>query len=489
MPTFGTAELLSLLPFGCPLLGALVVLLMDPFLVKDRPKLPLAYVGLASMLCAWASLGFLWGDRTVAWSGALAIDRFGLFLSFAIITVGALTVFATTEYARQAGIDCGEYYALLLTATSGMVLLAMANDLLLVFLGIEVMSISVYALAGITRTRQRSIEAAMKYFLLGAFATAFVLYGIALIYGATGEIRLDRIAHHMANTSLLAAGLTFLVIGFGFKVGAAPFHMWTPDAYEGAPASVTGFMAAGVKAAGFAAFLRVLVVAFGAGASSPEVSVVWTDLLWLASAGSMLLGNLAALAQTNLKRMLAWSSVAHTGYALLGIVAGEGRVGAGSAAALFYVFGYSFMTLGPFLVIALLSRNGEDFETIDDLAGLGQRRPLAAGALSLFLLSLAGLPPTVGFVGKLYVFRSAFDGGWIYLTVLGVVTTLLSVYYYLRPIVLMYMRDARRELPVAVPADWTTHFAIGLTAAAVLLLGLTPSGYLDAALAGVLSLR
>lgn len=484
MPQISPAELRAILPILAPLLGALTVLLADPYLSKDRPKMVHAYVGLGSVLLAWAALAFLWGDRQVTWSGSLAVDRFGVFLGFVITTAAALTLFASASHVLKMNVDCGEYYALVLTATSGMVLLAMANDLLMVFLAIEVMSISVYALAGITRARPRSTEAAMKYFLLGAFATGFILYGMALVYGATGEIRLERIAHQVANRPLLVAGLFLMVVGFGFKVGAVPFHMWAPDAYEGAPASITGFMAAGVKAAGFAAFLRVMVTSFGG-----DIADSWTPVLWTVSALSMILGNLTALAQTNLKRMLAWSSIAHTGYALIGIVAGGGGVGDAGASVLFYVLAYSFMTLGPFLVIVLLSRTGEEFETIEDLAGLGHRRPFAAAALSLFLLSLAGMPPTAGFVAKLFVFRAAIDHGWIGLALIGIVTTLVSVYYYLRPIVLMYMREPRAEFAAPGTADWTTHFAIGVAVVAVLVLGITPATYIEASLQSILSLH
>ncbi|MBI5368046.1 MAG: NADH-quinone oxidoreductase subunit N [Planctomycetes bacterium] len=481
MPDIGSAELRVLLPVLAPLLGALAVLLTDPYLDKGRPKLPLVYIALGSLMAAWAALGFLWGDRVVAWSGALAADRFGLYLGFAIATAAGLTVLSSAGYARKMGVDCGEYYSLLLLATAGMLLLAMANDLLMVFLGIETMSIAVYCLAGITRERPRSVEAAMKYFLLGAFATGFLLYGIALIYGATGEVRLERIAHHAANRPLLLAGLGFLLVGFGFKVGAVPFHMWAPDAYEGAPAAVTGFMAAGVKAAGFAAFLRVLLTAFGGEAAA----AAWAPALWMLAALSMIVGTLSALAQTNLKRMLAWSSVAHTGYALVGVVGGGGVAGNGSAAVLFYVLTYSVMTLGPFLVIALLSRAGEEFEQIDDLAGLARRRPVAAAALSLFLLSLAGIPPTAGFMGKLFVFRAAIDSGWLGLGVIGILATLVSVYYYLRPIVLMYMREPRAEFNASEPTDWASHFAIGVAALALLLLGVLPSDAIAASLESV----
>jgi NADH-quinone oxidoreductase subunit N len=360
--------------------------------------------------------------------------------------------------------------------------MAGANDLIVVFLGLETMSLALYVLAGFFRTEIQAGEASMKYFLLGAFASGFFLYGIALIYGATGSTNLDKIGAAVragaAKEPLLLIGFALLLVGFGFKISAVPFHMWTADVYEGAPTSVTAFIATGSKAAAFTALLRVLL------ASLRPLQGEWVWLFWVLAVLSMTLGNVVALAQQNLKRMLAYSSIAHVGYMLVGIVAGGG-LGGGSV--LFYLLVYTFTTAGAFGVILLLERGGAEAVGVADTAGLAARSPLAALALTLFLLSLVGIPPTAGFVGKFYLFGAAVRGGYIWLAVIGVLNSAAAAYYYLRIVVNMYMRE-----PEGVPAVVMPSFAGGLAVVValwgIIQLGVFPAPLFDLAQSAVLPL-
>jgi NADH-quinone oxidoreductase subunit N len=381
-------------------------------------------------------------------------------------------------------VEQGEYYALILFCTSGMMLLASALDLITLFLGIEVLSISLYILAGYRRDSDASNEAAMKYFLLGAFASAILLYGIALTYGATGTTSLGRIADALTNAEsafpagLLLAGMAMILIGFAFKVALVPFHMWTPDVYEGAPTPITAFMSAGPKAAAFAAFLRTFFVAFG------PIHGDWNMLLSVIAALTMTVGNVAAIAQTNVKRMLAYSSIAHSGYVLIGLVAGGA---AGATGSVFYLIAYTAMNLGAFAVVILLEHKGGGGDELRDYAGVGFRYPLIGAALSLFMISLSGIPPTVGFVGKLYLFGSAVNTGHIWLAVIAVLNSAISVFYYLRLLVLMYMREPGEVLPpIRVPA--AIGLALLVTALATLGFGVFPGQWIEAARQGVRAL-
>jgi NADH-quinone oxidoreductase subunit N len=343
-----------------------------------------------------------------------------------------------------------------------------------------VMSVAVYVLAGIQRQSLRSNEAALKYFLLGAFATGFLLFGIALVYGATGTTRLDLIAERVSsaatgeNRALLLPGIVLLLVGFGFKVAAVPFHVWTPDVYEGAPTSVTAFMAVGVKAAAFAAFGRVFL------SSLAPVANDWRWLVAVLAIATMTLGNLLAISQSNIKRMLAYSSIAHAGYLLIALVAGGKD---GGSALLFYLLAYALMNLGAFAVVIALARRGDASDEIDRFAGLGFRHPLLAGAMAAFLLSLAGVPPFVGFAGKLYLFRAAVSEGWIVLAVIGVLNSVLSAYYYIWVIVVMYMREGE-ETPPELSARPYVATAIGLALAGTLVVGVFPGPFLALARTG-----
>jgi len=371
-------------------------------------------------------------------------------------------------------VESGEYYALVLFSTSGMLLLTSASDLIVVFIAIELMSLSLYVLSGLFKRRRQAGEASMKYFLLGAFASAFLLYGIALLYGATGTTSIDRIAAAAAaapHDTLLIAGLGLLLVGFGFKISSAPFHMWVPDVYEGAPTSVTALIATGSKAAVFAVLVRLLLSGVRA------VQADWTAVLWVLAALTMTLGNVVAIAQSNLKRMLAYSSIAHVGYMLVGLAAG-GAAGAG--AVLFYLLAYTFTTAGTFGVITLCVRAGEEAVDVRDYAGLGRRHPVLAFALALLLLSLVGIPPLAGFVGKFYLFGAAVRAGFVWLAVLGVLNSAIAAYYYLRVIVTMYMQEPD-EQSASVAPSFAGGLALTIAVIGVVLLGLMPAPFVDLA--------
>jgi NADH-quinone oxidoreductase subunit N len=414
------------------------------------------------------------GHRASAFNDTLVLDSYALFFDLLLLGVAMLVVLMSMSYVEETGTGAGEYYALLFFALAGMILMASAVDLILIFLGLEVMSISIYILAGAWRTQVRSNEASMKYFLLGAFATGFLLYGIALVYGATGSTRLEIIADKIASPldrRLLMAGVAMLLVAFGFKVAAVPFHMWTPDVYEGAPTSVTALMAVAVKSAGFAAFARVFLGTFGA------LHADLSALMWVIAVATMTVGNVLALAQRNIKRMLAYSSIAHAGYILVALTAG-GPVG--GAAALFYLLAYAWMNLGAFGVVLALGRRGEPHEEIDDYAGLGWRSPLLGTAMAIFMLSLTGIPPLAGFAGKLYVFSAAVREGYLALAVIGVLNSVISAGYYVRLLVVMFMTPGT---PDVVPAARRPYLftSIVFSAVVTLLIGVFPAPWFNVA--------
>jgi NADH-quinone oxidoreductase subunit N len=458
-----------LAPVLVVLAAAAAVLLLDLVLRGSREALSgVALAGLVGALLAALSR---WGSDTPrAFRDMIVLDNYGVFLSITIAYAAALVVLLTSDYLRRHGAESGEAYALLLFATAGMMLLACAGDLVVVFLALELMSLSLYVLAGLFTTRLDAGEAAMKYFLLGAFASSFLLYGIALVYGATGTTNLEKVAAAVAGGAggpLLSLGLALMLVGFGFKISAVPFHMWAPDVYQGAPTTVTAFIATGSKAAAFAALIRVLVV--GLRGAQPE----WTTLLWALAAVTMTLGNVVAIAQSNLKRMLAYSSIAHVGYMLVGLVAGGA---AGGGAVLFYLLTYTFTTLGAFGVLVLCERAGEEAVEIGDYAGLARRHPVLAAALGLCLLSLIGIPPLAGFVGKFYLFSAAVRAGFLWLAVIAVLNSAVAAYYYLRVIVAMYMREPEGAPVTAVPS-LSGALAVGVAVIGVVLLGLRPEPF------------
>jgi NADH-quinone oxidoreductase subunit N len=451
----------------------LLVLLLDLLPPRDS-KTHLGTLALAGLVGALVATILRWGADGRAFRDMIVLDQHALFFHIVIVYAAALVILLSMDYLRRVGAETGEYYALVLFSTSGMLLLASTNDLIIVFLGIELMSLSLYVLAGLFRRDLESTEASMKYFLLGAFASAFLLYGIALVYGSTAATNFDRIAAAVAtrpHDPLFLIGLGLLLVGFGFKVSAVPFHMWAPDVYQGAPTSVTALIATGSKAAVLAVMIRLIVSAFRA--FQPD----WSPLLWAIAALTMTVGNVVAIAQSNLKRMLAYSSIAHVGYMLVGLVAGGIP---GAAAVLFYVLAYAFTTIGTFGVITLCERDGEEAVEVADYAGLGRRSPLLALVLSLFLLSLVGIPPLAGFVGKFYVFGSAVRAGYIWLAVIAVLNSAIAAYYYLRVIVYMYMRE-----PEAASATYTPSFAgvlaLAISLVGIVLLGVAPAPFVDLA--------
>ena len=450
-----------------------LVLLLD-LLPPRASKVHLATVALLGVVAALLTSLAAWGGRGRGFRDMVILDNYALFFHVVICYGAALIVLLSIDYLRRSGVESGEYYALVLFSTSGMLLLTSASDLIVVFLAIELMSLSLYVLSGLFKGRRQAGEASMKYFLLGAFASAFLLYGIALLYGATGTTNIDRIAAAAAaapHDTLLIAGLGLLLVGFGFKISSAPFHMWAPDVYEGAPTSVTALIATGSKAAVFAVLVRLLLSGVRA------VQADWTAVLWVLAALTMTLGNVVAIAQSNLKRMLAYSSIAHVGYMLVGLVAG-GAAGAG--AVLFYLLAYTFTTAGTFGVITLCVRAGEEAVDVRDYAGLGRRHPVLAFALALLLLSLVGIPPLAGFVGKFYLFGAAVRAGFVWLTVLGVLNSAVAAYYYLRVIVTMYMQEPDGQSASVAPS-FAGGLALTIAVIGVVLLGLMPAPFVDLA--------
>jgi len=391
------------------------------------------------------------------------------------LVAAGLTVLITDSYMEREGCNHGELYPLILFAVVGMMLMASGTDLMTIFLGLEVMSVTLYVLAGFNRSNRKSNEAGLKYFLLGSFSTGFMLYGMALIYGATGTTRLYKIAEVVgqmtmpASNIMLVAGMLLMMTGFAFKIAAAPFHMWTPDVYEGAPTPMTAFMSAGPKAAGFAALIRLFVVAL------PALQIDWSQVLWVLAVLTMTIGNITALRQDNIKRVLAYSSIAHAGYALVGFTAGNGT---GIAGILFYMLSYAFMNIGAFAVVILVAKKGETNGNVSDFAGLGFKRPVLAVAMTLFLFSLAGVPPAAGFVGKFYLFAGAVQEGYIWLAIIGVLNSAASAYYYLRIMVYMYMKESTEDFEwIKVTAPVT--LALVIAAAGTLIPGIVPSIILE----------
>lgn len=472
--SMNSTDLLSILPLA--ILGAYAcgLLLMDLAIPVGQKKWT-GWLALLGLVAAAVGLLVQPHDRYLSgFGGMILADGFSSFLDIVFLFTAALTILLALNYLPRTGIERGEFYTLLLFTVSGMMLMAQAADLIVVFLALEMLSIPLYILSGFARPRLSSEESAMKYFLLGAFASGFLVYGIALTYGATGTTNLAQILSAVqagkATTGLLFAGAGLILVGLAFKVAAVPFHMWTPDVYDGAPSVVTAFMSIGAKAAGFAALLRVFVTAFAFPAFAPQ----WMLMTAILSALTMTLGNFAAIAQSNIKRMLAYSSIAHAGYILMGLVAaGSSKAGVADfsvGASIFYLLAYAFTNLGTWAVVIAVERAEGAGLALDDYAGLGTRRPGLALAMALFMLSLTGLPPTVGFVAKFYIFRATLDAGYFWLALIGVITSLVSAYYYLRVVILMYMREGEGQTLMNPALDFT----VAVTAAATFIFGLLP---------------
>jgi NADH-quinone oxidoreductase subunit N len=478
VPQLPELNLVPILPEMIVVLAAIVILLLDA-VRPARTQAPLVALSIAGLLGAAAPLIRAWSvpaaDGLTALGGMVAVDKYAVFFRLVILAIAVIGVTFSAHYLGRTGERRGEFYSLLLFATSGMMLLSSAADLIVVFLALEVLSLSLYVMTGFSRTRLASQEASLKYFLLGAFSSAFLLYGIAMAYGATGTTSLGGMADALSGeTGSLTLALTasaLLLVGFAFKVAAVPFHMWTPDVYQGAPSPVTGFMAAGTKVAGFAALVRVSSIALGPLAWELTLAVGLIAVL------TMFVGSILAIAQDDVKRMLAYSSIAHAGFVLVGVAAANHE---GVTGAMFYLVAYAAMILGAFGVVILVSRVGEQHTSLRSYRGLGRRSPLLAGLLAVFLLSLAGLPPTAGFLAKFFVFQAAVNAGLEWLVILAVVASVVAAYFYLRVLVLLYMQDPEPadagERPVAAPAP---GFAVGLAAAITLVLGVLPGLVLD----------
>ena len=410
-----------------------------------------------------------------AFQGMLVVDGMATFFRTLVIVVGLLIVFSSTDYLRREKQETGEYYALVLFSIVGQCVMVTANELIMIFIGLEISSIASYILAGFLRDDARNNESALKYFLLGSFATAFLLYGVAWIYGATGSTNLSEIRRALTSgaappEAMIGVAAALIFVGLAFKISAAPFQGWAPDVYQGAPAPVSAFLTVGPKAAAFAVLMRVFLGTLETTASH------WMPAIWVCALATMVVGNFAAIMQSNIKRLLAYSSIAHAGYVLVAVAANSGT---GSAAVMFYLAAYAFTNIGAFAVVTYFGRAGEKYVGIDDFAGLAQRQPAMAAMLTIFLLSLIGVPLTGGFFGKFYIFKAALDANLIWLTVLGLLNSAVAAYYYLRILVVMYMREPGESVEKLPPAGALLQIAVYGSAVGTVLLGVFPSLVLD----------
>jgi NADH-quinone oxidoreductase subunit N len=470
-------ELDAIVPMLCVTLAALASMGAEAFRGQNE-RLPIGGLGIVGLAGAAVSSVLLWNRSTVGF-GVIQADNFGLFVTLTLVVVGVLTILFSAPVLERNGIPSGEYYSLVLFSIVGMMMMATASDLLVVFVALEILSLSVYVLTAIRR-EPAGTEAAFKYFLLGAFSSAFFLYGIAFTYGVTGSTKLSAVgaylsAQALSSNPLILVAMGFLLVGFAFKISAVPFHMWTPDAYEGAPAVVTGFMSTGVKAAAFAAFARVFLSAF------EPFKADWAPVIAVIAALTMILGTVVGVAQTNLKRMLAYSSIAHGGYLLVGLVAAND---VGKAAILFYLLAYSVTNLAAFGAIALLGARDRANDELRDYAGLWHTHPALAALVTVCLLSLGGLPPTAGFIGKWYIFSAAVSAGYYWLAIIGMLTSVVSVFFYLRVVVMMYMSErGTSEVPPRVAGIGMA--ALALSIVAIVYLGVLPTHVLNVAAASI----
>jgi NADH-quinone oxidoreductase subunit N len=467
-----TADYIRILPELVLSCFGILVMLLDPLVDEETSQKTLGVIALIGTIAGIAATWYMEESPGPAFSNMVRIDNFSVFFHFLVIAIAAVVILSSFEYMAVQKIRAGEYYALILFGTVGMALMSSAVELVLIFIALEISSISTYILAGFRRREAASSEASLKYFLLGSFATAFFLYGVALIFGATGSTNIDLISQKLQAgpaAPLVYVAIALMFVGLAFKVGAAPFHVWTPDVYEGAPAPIVGFMSTAPKSAAFAVFLRVVFAINAPGR-------FW--LIWVAAALSMTLGNVGALVQTNVKRLLAYSSIAHAGYLLMAFAMTSSDTSAtGISAAIFYTTSYAAMNVGAFAVVSHFANAGERYVTLEDYEGLGRTSPLLAATLTIFLLSLIGIPITGGFFAKFYVFSAALKANLIWLTIIGVINSAIGSYYYLRIIVMMYMREARKEVPVA-PVPFALGLALALSLLATLYMGIFPNGVL-----------
>lgn len=453
-----------------------LILLMADLVIKRKET-----IAFLSIISAAGVASMLVGSTGTTFGGMFISDGYSLFFKFIFLVNVILTVLISVRYIVIENVNFGEYYSLILFSTLGMMIMASAGDLIVLYLGLELMALSTYVLAGFIRYDVKSNEAALKYFLLGAFSSALLLYGMSMIYGLTGTTDIKAIAVYIGKNGLegnktLLLSMILFAVAFGFKIAAVPFHMWAPDAYEGAPTSITAFMSVGPKAAGFAALGRVFMIALG------TIKLEWSAILIPLAILSMAVGNVVAIAQTNIKRMLAYSSIAHAGYALLGVIAATNE---GLAGMMLYMLIYAFMNIGAFAVVIMLRSEGFKGEDITDYEGLAKTHPLSAALMLIFMFSLTGIPPTAGFIGKFYVFMSAINAGYTWLVVIAVIFSVISAYFYLRIVMYMYMKEPKEEVKLSTSPG--ISLALIVTAVAVLVIGVFPSfliGLAKTAIAG-----
>ena len=459
-------DLISLAPVLVLSVFGMMVLITDLFIGKNKSIL--VFMSLIGLLMAAISSLAKFNLPVHSFNGAYVVDHLSVFFTFIFCISSAMAILLSVDFNKREEIKVGEYYSLILFCTVGMIVLASSTDMIMIFLGIEIISISLYILAGVRRKDIKSNEAALKYFLLGAFATGFLLYGMALIYGSTGSTKLSIISKvvsegQIISEPLMLMGVVLLIIGFSFKVAAVPFHMWAPDVYQGAPTPVTAFMAVGPKAASLAAFYRVMTEAM------PELSYSWEILLCIVSVLSMFIGNLGAIMQTNIKRLIAFSSVSHVGYLLIAIIA---KSSLSSSSLMFYMLTYAFMIFGVFGIVILLGRKGDENLEIENYSGLAYKHPVIALTMTIFLLSLGGLPPLAGFVAKFYIFSAALKEGYLILVIIAVLNSAISLYYYLKVIVFMYMKEPVK--PFNITLSPMTLLVIAISVFGTIQLGIYP---------------
>ncbi|MFC1562454.1 NADH-quinone oxidoreductase subunit N [candidate division KSB1 bacterium] len=455
-------------------LTALAVLIISLFPNIRRWSFPVAFIGL---VLSFYDIYYLWNRNRIGFDGIVIADNFALIFDLIFLIGTLLTLLLSGNFINLYSRGIGEYISLILIATIGMMLMVSSTDLIVIFLGLETLSISLYILAAFRRNREDSLEAGLKYFLLGAFTTGFLLYGIAFIYGSSGTTNIHILLSFIKNGSietgiLFYIGVVLIIVGFGFKAAVVPFHMWVPDVYEGSATPITAFMSAGAKGASFAVLLRFFIEGFA------PVSTHLTELLEILAILTMTVGNIIAIAQDNIKRMLAYSSIAHAGYILIGFTALSLNSGTAGISIIYYIMVYTFMNLGAFGVIIYLEKSAEEVLNISDYAGLGFKKPFVAICLTLFMLSLGGIPPTGGFMGKFYIFNSAVQSGLISLTVIGVLNAVISMYYYLRVVVFMYMKEVKIDFSYLTSKP-IMAFSISISVAGVIFLGIYPQSFID----------
>lgn len=489
LPNFADLNVGLTLPVTSLVIGTCILLLVDLFVPKDR-KIITAWLAVAGLAVSFVINLFVFNNGGTAFEGSFSADAFTGFMNLVVLLAAFISVLLSIDYLKRANIERGEFYALMLISAGGMMLMASANDLIVIFIALELLSIPLYILAAFRHPDLKSEESSMKYFILGAFASAFFVYGAALIYGATGTTNLTGIfqavqgivARDSSSSFLLLIGGGLILVGLGFKVAVVPFHMWTPDVYEGAPTPVTAFMSVGAKAGGFGGLLRILVFALPAFVlQNTQTAAAWQQTVWLVAAITLILGNIVAISQTNIKRMLAYSSIAHAGYILMAVAAAgtAGVANAAAQAALLYLLAYMFTNLGAFAVAVAVEKDDGSGTTLEDFVGLARTRPTLALMMAVFMLSLTGIPLTAGFVGKWFVFKATLDAGLIPLAIIGVLTSVVSAFYYVRVIVNMYLREGGRpDGTLGDPAAGATryvHWAVYVAFAGTVLVGIIPT--------------